>query len=124
MAYFLSTGTAMTIAAATGDAGQLGMVAGFKGRLISLLMGLLPSSLGNFWEDDWLWSNSQGSSSLESTLPWFSALRADRLGGVLFLGFRQILRFRGCAALGDRPSAAYLRGRYSHPLSQHSVSQR
>jgi ABC-type arginine transport system permease subunit len=37
MAYILSTGTAMTIAAATGDAGQLGMALGFSGSMLRLI---------------------------------------------------------------------------------------
>jgi hypothetical protein len=37
MAHILSTGTAMTIAAATGDAGQLGMALGFAGSVLRLI---------------------------------------------------------------------------------------
>ncbi len=37
MAHILSTGTAMTIAAATGDAGQLVMALGFAGSVLRLI---------------------------------------------------------------------------------------
>ncbi len=46
MAYVLSTGTAMTIAAATGDAGQLGMALGFAGSVLRLIRTAFLSRVG------------------------------------------------------------------------------
>lgn len=107
MVRILSTGTAMNIAVTTGDAGQLGIVAGFAGyfsglirRSIRLAGGL---TLGDFDRSDL----SKG-----------DALRGDRLRGDLSRGLWQSLVVAGCLALGDCTGWPY-----PHYFSQHSVSQ-
>jgi hypothetical protein len=107
MVSILSTGTAMNIAVTTGDAGQLGMVAGFDGyfsglisRLIRLVGGLTPSD------------------SDRSDLFKGDALRGDRLWGDLFLWLWPSLALTGCLTRGDCTGWPY-----PHYFPQHSVSQ-
>jgi hypothetical protein len=46
MTHILSTGTAMTIAAATGDAGQLGMVLGVAGSALRRIRTAFLNGIG------------------------------------------------------------------------------
>lgn len=119
MVNILSTGTAMNIAVTTGDAGQLGMVAGFDGyfsgpiyRLISRLIHPMGGlALGNFDGIDLFKGD---------------ALRGDRLWADRVLWLWQSLVLTGCLALGDSPlgrPCQRLGWPYSHYFSQHSVSQ-
>ncbi|MBD2112009.1 MULTISPECIES: hypothetical protein [Cyanophyceae] len=114
MLRILSTGTAMNIAVTTGDAGQLGIVAGFDGYfsgLISRLRLIGGLALGN---------------SDRSDLFKGDALRGDCLWGDLFLWFRPSLVLMGCLAKGDSPlgkPCQRLGWPYPHYFSQHSVSQ-
>ncbi|MGB3203168.1 MAG: hypothetical protein WBA99_19840 [Nodosilinea sp.] len=120
MKQILSTGNAFTIAAAAGDAGQLGMVAGFDGFLkdrISLrLSSDLGSGLGDICGDDRLTSGLGG-----------GALRGDRLGATLALWFKPCLESWGWLTEGDRlvERAFYPRTsrRYLHFFTQHFVSR-
>jgi hypothetical protein len=108
----------MTVAAATGDAGQLGMAAGFKGCVISLLI----DRPGDFRRTDLFQGNGFGGDRVRGDV-----LGGDRLWGSLSLGFRHCLGLM--VTPGDGPSARPLRGadfsgRDLHPSFQHSVSQR
>lgn len=106
MLRILSTGTAMNIAVTTGDAGQLGIVAGFDGYFSGLISRLRPIgglALGDFDRSDLFKGD---------------ALRGDRLWGDLFLWFRPSLVLMGCLTRGNR-----LGWPYPHYFSQHSVSQ-
>ncbi|MBD2109454.1 hypothetical protein [Nodosilinea sp. FACHB-13] len=115
MLRILSTGTAMNIAVTTGDAGQMGMVAGFAGYFSGLISRLIRSmgglALGDFDRRDLFKGD---------------ALRGDRLWGDLFLWFRPSLVLMGCLTRGDSPlgkSCQRLSWPYPHYFSQHSVSQ-
>ncbi|MBD1916127.1 MULTISPECIES: hypothetical protein [Cyanophyceae] len=106
MVRILSTGTAMNIAITTGDAGQLGIVAGFDGYLSGLISRLRPMRGLALGDSD------------RSDLFKGDALGGDRLWGVRFLWCRLSLVLMGCLAKGDRmgwPSPHY--------FSQHSVFQ-
>lgn len=114
MLRILSTGTAMNIAITTGDAGQVGIVAGFDGYFsgsISRLIHLAGElALGNFDRND--------------------LFRGDALGGDRLWGdslwFRPFLMLMGWLALGDSPlgrPCQRLGWFYPHYFSQHSVSQ-
>ncbi|WOD40669.1 hypothetical protein [Nodosilinea sp. E11] len=98
----MSTGTAFNTAAASGNAGQLSMVAGFDGlmgrisRLIHFRRGI---ALGSFLTPDRARNNARRSDHL---------LGRDRLG---WLGDRRI---------GFRIDFV---GQYFHPFCQHFVSQ-
>ncbi|MBE9140688.1 hypothetical protein IQ254_26390 [Nodosilinea sp. LEGE 07088] len=93
MKRILSTGTGMKIATATGDAGQMGMVAAFLGARIRLLV---PASLGA--------NLCQGRER-----PWRAPLR----------WLQQSLGFKGAFAPGDRRFGYH----YSPLPIQHSVYQ-
>lgn len=106
MVRILSTGTAMNIAITTGDAGQLGIVAGVYGYFSGLISRLRPMgglALGDADRSDLFKSD---------------ALGGDRLWGDRFLWFRLSLGLTRCLAKGDRLSWPY-----PHYFSQHSVSQ-
>jgi hypothetical protein len=123
MAYLLSTGTTMTVAAATGDAGQLGMAAGFERYFISLLI----TSRGIFRGNAFHGTDLCRGDGFRGDLGGVDLCRGDRLWGDLFLGFRQFLGLGATPGHGlsafSRPGA-YLSGRYWHPFFQHFVFQR
>lgn len=108
MERILSTGTAFNVAAAAGDAGQLGMVVGFDGNFlgrISLLMGhLMGTTLGDFRRSD----RCRGLVG-----------QGNRLWEDLCLWFRPSLGLAGCDRLGDRRSRRPLSLCSQHPMSQH-----
>lgn len=127
MVNILSTGTAMNIAVTTGDAGQLGMVAGFDGyfigpinRLISRLihpMGEL--ALGNFDGSDLFKGDALGGDLPQAKL-------RQRLWGDRFLWFRPCFALVGCLPEDDSPlgrPCQRLGWPYPHYVSQHFVSQ-
>lgn len=103
MVNILSTGTAMNIAVTTGDAGQLGMVAGFDGYFSGLINRLIHPTdglvLGDFDGDD----RFKG-----------DALRGDRPWADRFLGLWRFLTLTGCLTQGD-----CLGWPYPHYFSQH-----
>ncbi len=122
MAYLLSTGTTMTVAAATGDAGQLGMAAGFERYLISLLITSRGIFRGGAFHGAFHGIDLCRGDGVRGDL-----CLGDRLWGDLFLGFRQFLGLgttpgHGLSAF-CRPGAD-LSGRYWHPFFQHFVFQR
>ncbi len=123
MACLLSTGTTMTVAAATGDAGQLGMAAGFERYFISLLI----TSRGIFRGGAFHGTDLCRGDGFRGDLGGVDLCRGDRLWGDLYLWFRPFL------GLGTTPGhglsafcrpGAYLSGRYWHPFFQHFVFQR
>lgn len=127
MAYLLSTGTTMTVAAATGDAGQLGMAAGFERYFISLLITSRGIFRGGAFHGAFHGTDLCRGDGFRGDLGGADLCRGDRLWGDLFLGFRQFL------GLGTTPGhglsafcrpGAYLSGRYWHPFCQHFVFQR
>jgi hypothetical protein len=107
MVCILSTGTAMNIAVTTGDAGQLGMVAGFDGYFSGLISQLIRP-VGKFALGD----------SDRNDLFKGDALWGDRLWGDLVLTLWQSLALTGCLTRGN-----YLGWFYPHYFSQHSVFQ-
>ncbi|PZV01653.1 MAG: hypothetical protein DCF32_16045 [Leptolyngbya sp.] len=115
MLRILSTGTAMNIAITTGDAGQMGIVAGFDGYLSGLISRLIhlvgELALGDFDRNDLFKGD---------------ALGGDRLWGDLVLSLWQSLVLTGCltrgASLFGKPCQR-LGWPYPHYLSQHSVFQ-
>ncbi|MGB3311170.1 MAG: hypothetical protein WA939_01005 [Nodosilinea sp.] len=121
MKRILSTGNAFTIATDAGDAGQLGMVAGFNGflsdRISLLLHPIVGAALGNF----------SGSDPITNTLGKGGALRGDRHWGDLQMWFRSFLGLSGCLTKGDRPDGLDFDHRISrrslYSFSQHFVSQ-
>ncbi len=114
MLRILSTGTAMNIALTTGDAGQMGIVAGFDGYFSGLISRLRPIgelALGDFDRSDLFKGD---------------ALRGDRLWADLFLWLGQSLVLTGCLTRGDSPlgrPCQRLSWLYPHYFSQHSVFQ-
>ncbi|MEA5449191.1 hypothetical protein VB780_11470 [Leptolyngbya sp. CCNP1308] len=110
MVNILSTGTAMNIAVTTGDAGQLGMVAGFDGYFNGLITRLIHPM------DGLVLGDSDGDDP--SDLLKGDALRGDRLWGDLLLSLWRFLGLVGCLTGGDR-----LGRPYPHYFSQHSVYQ-
>ena len=123
MAYLLSTGTTMTVAAATGDAGQLGMAAGFERYFISLLI----TSRGIFRGSAFHGTDLCRGDGVRGDLGGVDLCRGDRLWGDLFLGFRPFLGLGATPGHGlsafSRPGAD-LSGQYWHPFFQHFVFQR
>lgn len=114
MACTVFTGIAMTVATVTGDAGQLGTAAGFKGRLISWLIDRLSDRPGDgrFRGDGFSGGGSRG----------------DRVWGDPSLRFRLLPGLRGGFTPSDRLSRPSRREadpirRDPHPIFQHSVSQ-
>lgn len=127
MACLLSTGTTMTVAAATGDAGQLGMAAGFERYFISLLITSRGIFRGGAFHGAFHGTDLCRGDGFRGDLGGADLCRGDRLWGDLFLGFRQFLGLgttpgHGLSAF-SRPGA-YLSGRYWHPFFQHFVFQR
>lgn len=106
MLRILSTGTAMNIAITTGDAGQMGIVAGFDGYFNGLRRLIHP--MGGLALDDFD----------RTDLFKGDALRGDRLWGDLILLLWQSLVLTGCLTRDDRTGWPY-----PHYFSQHSVSQ-
>ncbi|MBW4461101.1 MAG: hypothetical protein KME47_12815 [Nodosilinea sp. WJT8-NPBG4] len=106
MLRILSTGTAMNIAVTTGDAGQLGIVAGFDGYFSGLISRLRP--MGGLALGD----------SDRSDLSKGDALGGDCLWGDCSLWFRLSLVLMQCLTWGDRMGWPY-----PHYFSQHSVFQ-
>ncbi|MBW4483551.1 MAG: hypothetical protein KME14_13490 [Tildeniella torsiva UHER 1998/13D] len=111
MVNILSTGTAMNIAVTTGDAGQLGMVAGFDGYFSGLISRLIHPMDGLALGD------SDGGDLFKG-----DALRGDRLWRGLFLGLWRFLTLAGCLNRGDSPLGTpcqRLGWPYPHYFSQH-----
>jgi hypothetical protein len=128
MAYLLSTGTTMTVAAATGDAGQLGMAAGFERYSISLLITHRDTFHGGaFRGGAFHGTDLCRGDGFRGDLGRGALCRGDRFWGDLSLGFRQFLGLGATPGHGlsafSRPGA-YLSGRYWHPFFQHFVFQR
>ncbi len=114
MVRILSTGTALNIAVTTGDAGQMGIVAGFDGHFSDLISRLIhPVGELALGESD------------RNDLFKGDALGGDRLWGD-FLWFRPFLVLAECLAQGDAPLGRprqRLGWFYPRYFSQHSVSQ-
>ncbi|MBD1873597.1 hypothetical protein H6F75_08890 [Nodosilinea sp. FACHB-131] len=114
MVRILSTGTAMNIATTTGDAGQMGVVAGFDGYFSGLISRLRP--IGGLALGD----------ADRSDLFKGDALGGDRLWGDCFFWFRPALVLMGCLTRGDSPlgrPCQRMDWPYPHYFSQHSLFQ-
>ncbi|PZO36500.1 MAG: hypothetical protein DCF17_17210 [Shackletoniella antarctica] len=125
MELILSTGTALTIATTSGDAGQLGMAVGFdggfRGRISLLVCPRLGAILGDFRRGNLFKRDPH-----RGDRPWCvqSGAQLGAQLGDLYLWFWQFLGLTGCLALGDRRYRRPLHYFFQHSGSQHSGSQR